>query len=163
MLDKKLMAELQEYVESRLDCFVVYNEPMYSESKVLKEVSENELDEFIKNNRKPEFKQVLFNYIDEKGLSDPEIYNKAWIDRKHFSKIRSNQNYRPGKNTIIALALSLELNKKETVKLLSSAGYSFSDSDTSDLVIQFCFEKKIYDIYDVNEALDYFSLEPLIG
>jgi len=105
----------------------------------------------------------LFSFIDKKGVSDPDIYKKAGIDRRHFSKIRSNPDYRPGKNTVIALALALELNKKETDKLLSSAGYSLSDSDTFDLVIQFCVEKKIYDIHDVNQALDYFSLKPLIG
>ncbi len=67
------------------------------------------------------------------------------------------------KNTIIALALALELNKKETDELLSPAGYSLSDSDTCDLVVQFCLEKKIYNIHDVNQALDFFSLKPLVG
>lgn len=61
----------------------------------------------------------------------------------------------------MSLALSLELNKKETDELLASAGYSLSESETFDLVIQFCLEKKIYDIHDVNQALDYFSLKPL--
>ena len=64
---------------------------------------------------------------------------------------------------MIALALALELNKKETDKLLSSAGYSLSDSDTSDLIVQFYMEKKIYDLIQVNLALDYFSLKPLTG
>lgn len=162
MLDNALFIELQEYVERHLDQLVVYSEPI-NESKILKEVSENELNDFIKNNRKPEFKQVLFNFIDDTGLSDPEIYNKVGIDRKHFSKIRSNPNYKPGKNTIIALALALELSKKQTVNLLSSAGYTFSGSDTFDLVIQFCLEKRIYSIHCVNESLEYFSLKPLIG
>lgn len=95
------------------------------------------------------------------GASDTEIYKRAGMDRKHFSKIRSNSSYRPGKTTIIALALALQLNKKETDKLLSSAGYLLSNSDTGDLVIQFCLEKKIYDIDQVNQALDYLSLKPL--
>jgi hypothetical protein len=59
--------------------------------------------------------------------------------------------------------VALELNKNQTDKLLSAAGYSLSDSDTFDLVIQFCLEKKIYDIHQVNQALDYFSLKPLAG
>jgi hypothetical protein len=66
-------------------------------------------------------------------------------------------------HTVIALAMALELNKKETDKLLSSAGFTLSESETFDLVIQFCLEKKIYDIHDVNHALDYFSLKPLVG
>ncbi|ASK61157.1 hypothetical protein CFK37_02585 [Virgibacillus phasianinus] len=163
MLKKKILKELQEYIESREDRFVVYNEALYNESRIIKEVSENELDVFINNNRKPSFKQILFRFIDQTGASDPEIYHKAGMDRKHFSKIRSNPNYRPRKNVIIALALALELNKDKTDTLLASAGYSFSDSDTSDLVVQFCLEKGIYTIHDVNQALNYFSLKPLIG
>ena len=96
-------------------------------------------------------------------MSDPVIYNRAGIDRRHFSKIRSNSNCRPGKNTAIALAIALELNQKETMNLLSAAGYSLSESDTFDLVIQFCLMKKIYNIHSVNQALDYFGLKPLTG
>jgi hypothetical protein len=122
-----------------------------------------ELEDFIKNNRKPTFHQILFSFFDKKGVSDASLYKKAGIDRRHFSKIRSNPDYQPKKNTAVALALTLELNKKETDKLLSSAGFSLSDSNTFDLIILFCLEKKIYEIQNVNQALDYFSLKPLSG
>jgi hypothetical protein len=161
MLEKKVLLELHEYVESHL-VSVVFDlceaEINFSEHRL-----HNEVEDFIKNKRKPTFVQVLFSFIDKKGHSDSDIYKKARIDRRHFSKIRSNPDYRLGKNTAIALALALELTKKETDKLLSSAGFSLSDSDTFDLVIQFCLEKKIYDIDHVNQALHYFSLKPLIG
>ena len=120
-----------------------------------------EIEDFIKNKRKPTFQEVMFRFIDKKGATDAEIYNKAGIDRRHFSKIRSNPNYKIGKNAAIALALALELNEEDTDSLLSPAGYSLSDSDTFDLVIQFCLEKKIYNIHDVNQALNFFSLKPL--
>lgn len=107
------------------------------------------------------FVVCLFSFIDKKGYTDAEVYKKACIDRRLFSKIRSNPNYRLGKNTADALAIALELTKKETEKLLSSAGFSLSENDTFDLVIQFCLEKKIYNIDHVNQALDYFSLKPL--
>jgi hypothetical protein len=126
------------------------------------ELQNIEIEDFIKIKRQPTFNQTLFRYIDKKGASDSDIYKRAGIDRRHFSKIRSNPEYKPGKKTVIALALALQLTKKETDKLLSSAGYSLSDSDTFDLVIQFCLEKKIYDFYDINQALDYFSLNPLL-
>lgn len=129
--------------------------------KCSQEVWLDELDDFIKNNHKPTLTQLLFTYIDQKGVSDPEIYKKAGMDRKHFSKLRSNPNYQPKKNTVIALALALELNSEETDDFLDSAGYSLSQSDTSDLVIQFCIEKKIFKIEEVNQALYYFSLKPL--
>jgi hypothetical protein len=165
MLDKNLFIELQEYVDSNLKRLEtnVCETLLYVENNLCQDIQNNELEDFIKTNRKPTFNQVLFSFIDKKGDCDLAIYKRAGIDRRHFSKIRSNPNYRLGKNTAIALALALELNKKETDKLLCSAGYSFSDSDTFDLVIQFCVDKKIYDIHNVNEALDYFSLKPLIG
>jgi len=163
MLNKKILIELQEYVESHLNTIKVLEDIRYTLKEEIFDLHSLEIEDFIKNKRKPTLSEVLFNFIDQKNTSDPVIYKKAGIDRKHFSKIRSNPSYRPKKNTIIALALALELNQDETEELLSSAGYSLSDSDTSDLVIQFCLEKKIYDIDLVNEALDYFSLKPLVG
>ncbi|MFN7249689.1 MAG: hypothetical protein ACK4M9_02765 [Anaerobacillus sp.] len=160
MLEKQLLVELLDYVESHL-IQPIYDlceqEKIYSES-----LHHIELEDFVKTKRKPTFAETLFRFIDKKGYSDADIYKKAGLDRRHFSKIRSNRDYRLGKNSAIALALALELTKKETEKLLSSAGFSLSDNDTFDLVIQFCLEKKIYDLYDVNQALDYFSLKPLI-
>ncbi|WP_156177975.1 hypothetical protein [Bacillus sp. SA1-12] len=88
------------------------------------------------------------------------IFTKTGIDRRHFSKSKSN--YRPGKPTVIVLPLALELNKKETDKMLRSAGFSFSNSDKFDLVILFCLEKGIYDLDEVNQALNYLHLKPLI-
>ena len=159
MLDKELLRELQEYIEKHSE------EPDYAyaicERAISEDVLDTELEKYIKNNRKPTFNQVLFSLIDKKGARDSDVYKRAGIDRRHFSKIR-NPNYRPGKNTVIALALALELNKKETGELLGAAGYSLSESDTSDLIILFFLEKKIYDIDTVNQALHYFSLKPLV-
>ena len=165
MLAKQTLIEMQEFVQQHLNEIIMVQSQAHEfiENHISLDKIDNELEDFIKINRKPTLQQVLFSYIDRTGLSDPEVYKKAGIDRKHFSKIRSNSNYRPKKNTIIALALALELNKKETDELLSPAGYSLSDSDTCDLVVQFCLEKKIYNIHDVNQALDFFSLKPLVG
>lgn len=164
MLDKKLLDELQEYIDRHFIYAVCEKSAEIIEyDYVLESISPLELETFIKEKRKPTLQEVLFKFIDKKGATDAEVYKKAGIDRRHFSKIRSNPNYRPGKNTMVALALALELNKKETDKLLSSAGYSLSDSETSDLIVQFYIEKKIYDIIQVNLALDYFSLKPLTG
>lgn len=165
MLDKKILIELQEYVEmyTTIHSCNIFKSEKYELQNTCEYLPNVELKDFINNNRMPSFNKVLFSFIDNKGLSDTAIYKKAGIDRRHFSKIRSNPDYRLSKNTAIALSLALELNKKDTDKLLSSAGYSLSNSDTFDLVIQFCVDKKIFDIYDVNQALDYFSLKPLIG
>jgi hypothetical protein len=166
MLDSRLLEELKEFLDFHLNKIVksdIMEAPDFIEYSLSESVKQSELEDFIKVNRKPTLQKVLFDFIDKKAASDADIYKKAGIDRKHFSKIRSNPTYRPGKNTIIALALALELTKKETDKLLGSAGYTLSESETSDLIIQFCLEKKIYDIDFVNQTLDYFSLKPLSG
>lgn len=161
MLDQKILLELQEYIEQHLiyESSFKYSECM--EQELILDSIHFELDDYIKNNKKPTLQEVLFRFIDKKEMKDPEVYKKAGIDRKLFSKIRSASDYRPGKNTIIALALALELNEEEFDELLESGGYSLSESDTSDLVIKFCLEKKIYDVMQVNECLDYFSMKTL--
>jgi hypothetical protein len=163
MFNRELLEELQYYVDTHLQP-VFHEMKLYSseERMISEEIQNVDIEEFIKIKRQPAFNQTLFRFIDKKGVSDADVYKRAGMDRRHFSKIRSNPEYKPGKNTVIALALALELTKRETDKLLSSAGYSLSDSDTFDLVIQFCLEKKIYDFYDINQALDYFSLNPLL-
>lgn len=163
MLDHRIMEELQQYIERNMIYVVCEKSMAPIEDYVLESISPMEIESFIEQKRKPTLHKVLFGLIDKKGITDAEVYKKAGIDRRLFSKIRSNRDYRPGKNTVIALALGLELDKKETDKLLSSAGYSLSDSETSDLVIQFCIERNIYDIHQVNYALDYFSQKPLGG
>ena len=113
-----------------------------------------------RQNREKLFTEQLFAFIDRTGKQDSEIYKKALIDRRLFSKIRSNKNYIPAKKTVIALCLALELNRAEADTLLSSAGYSLSRADDYDLVIAFCIEKKIFNFFDINEALNHFGFEP---
>lgn len=166
MLDQKLLTELKEYIqihqeETRL--FDVFEAPFHTDSDLLDHAKYSELEDFISDNEQPSFREELFRLIDEKGLTDPEVYKRAGIDRKHFSKIRSKPDYHVGRNTALALSLALQLNMEETEELLTSAGYSLSCSDTCDLVIRFCIERKIYDIDFVNNALDSLKLKPLTG
>lgn len=100
-------------------------------------------------------------YIDQKGLEDATVYKKAMIDRRHFSKIRSNLNYQPIKSTVMALILALELSLDKAIDFLNSAGYSFTNSNEADLIIKYCIENKIYLLNEVNYALDYFN-QPLL-
>lgn len=156
-----MLLELEKYVVNRTQPLLAEN-INYATATCFESTRTNDLEGFVKSKRKLTFNQVLFEYIDKKGAADSDIYKKAGIDRRHFSKIRSNPDYRPGKNTVIALALALHLDRNKADNLLRSAGYSLSDSDTFDLVIQFCLAKSIYGIHDVNMALDYFSLKPLV-
>lgn len=163
MLDEKILAELTLYVKEYPDMALsqVSKTAQHIDLVISESMSHVELKDFVNNHRQPKFREVLFHFIDQKGVTDATVYKKAWLDRRHFSKIRSNPHYRIGKNTVISLALALELSQTETGKLLHAAGFALSHSDTSDLVIQFCLENKIYDLQDVNEALHHLNEKPL--
>lgn len=108
-----------------------------------------ELDRIIKR-RAHTFQQTLFRWIDRKGMTDPEVYKKANVDRKLFSKIRSKEDYLPSKKTVIAFAIALELNLDETMDLLRRAGYALNPSSKFDLIVEYCITHKIYNIHVVN-------------
>lgn len=107
------------------------------------------------------FSQMLVRKIDELGMRDADCYKKAHVDRKLFSKIRSNVDYRPSKITAISFAIALELPISEAKELLQKAGYALSKSNKFDLVITFFINRQNYNFFDINEAL--LSLEqPLL-
>ena len=120
-------------------------------------LSENELNKAkseIKNyNVEPKFKELLFTYIDKTNLKDSEIYKKANVDRRVFSKIKNEKNYHPSKETIIKLALVLELTLDELELLLKAAYYAIPKNDYFNIAIRYCFINKIYKIDQVNDIL----------
>lgn len=119
------------------------------------------LTEFLKENDAG-FGETLLKYIDRTGKKDSEIYKKANIDRKLFSKIRNNPNYSPSKPTAIAFAIALELSLEETRDLIGRAGYSLSRASTFDRIIEYYITRRNYNIYAINEALFYFD-QSLLG
>ncbi len=112
--------------------------------------------------RKPEtFSQRLLHLIDEKGMTDVQAYKKANVDRKLFSKIRSNSDYAPSKRTALSFAVALELSLEETRDLLMRAGYALSVSSRQDVIVEYFIKHREYDMYLINETLFAFGEQVL--
>lgn len=99
------------------------------------------------------FSQRLLRMIDERGMTDAEAYTKAYVDRRHFSKIRKDVNYAPNKKTVLAFTIALELSLDEAKDLLRSAGFALSRSSKTDIIVAYFLQNKIYDMFEINDVL----------
>jgi hypothetical protein len=130
------------------------------ESPIL-DPDKEKIKEFVKKNKIKGFRDLLFKFIDDNNQVDAEVYKKALLDRRLFSKIRSNEDYHPNKKTVIALLLALKLELEQGLQLLKAAGYSLSESSVFDLVIVYFITHEMYDLDKVNEILEEMQLTPL--
>lgn len=153
-IKKKLEEYLYENLETKEKSFGLFKSKRLYNMTEEYCASESSINNYINENKDDNtFQTKLFNYIDSKNLKDSDVYNKVSIDRRLFSKIRSNKNYHPSKETIILLGIALELSEDELEDLLTSASYSLPMNTTYDLIIRFCFKERIYDLNQINEFL----------
>ena len=109
------------------------------------------------------FQEYMFYLIESKGLSNAEVYKRAWVSKKLFSKIKCNPDYHPDKATAMQLCVGCKLNLDETKDLLGRAGYALSPSDKRDIIFSFFVDKRIYSMVDIDIALEEYGLPCFLG
>lgn len=145
----KLIQECKQYIASSKE--LLLKKTIFRRG--LSEISLSEVELYMLENKDASFNELLFMMIDRTNQKDSDVYKKARIDRRLFSKIRSSKKYIPSKKTVIALCLALDLSMNDANVLLSAAGYSLSKSDDYDLAISFFISKGIYNFYEINDVL----------
>lgn len=180
-ISSKFFNEINRYIKDRyIEQEILFNDASISslplEEKCLQineDVKVCEVPDFLKRRRKiseydleqqldKSFSEELLSIIEKRNLKASDVYRKANIDRKHFSKIKNNPDYKPSKVTAIAFALAFELDLDETDDFIGKAGYKLTHSSRFDIIIEYCIENKIYDVLEVNNILYDFG-ENLIG
>ena len=117
---------------------------------------EKDID-FLISRREETFSKRLLRMMQEKGLDEAETYKKAYVDRRHFSKIKNDTDYKPTKKTVLAFAIAMELSVDDTKDLLNSAGFSLTNSSKFDLIVQYFLQHEIYDMFEINDVLYHFD------
>jgi len=177
MIDEKIIADLREYLKDHYIPQRVFmaseiahpigavslfrRKKFIEEVRCLRSVSDD-ASKYIKKHRKPGgFAHALDRKRKEKGLTPAELYKRANVDRRQYSRFMGPEGRHPSMNTVISFALALKLERQEFDELLQTAGYTLSNSSTRDVCIMYCLEKGIYDIDEVNALLFAIGVEAL--
>lgn len=162
-ISETLLCAVESFIDDNyVDCHRIHRRELLDvERQAMISQPVQDLEEMMDALSEP-FHIALLHLIDAKGKTDPEVYKRANIDRKLFSKIRKGNGYIPGKRTILALSIALELTLEETDALLKKAGYALSNSQKFDVIVAFFLVNRKYDIFEINEVLFEYN-QPLLG
>lgn len=163
LLDNDVLDDVEEFspmkaVSKKTDLIEVssnyFYEPLPSKPRSKPSLNDFKLDKF---EEEESFNDALLRIIDEKKMTDVEVYKNARVSKQTFSKLRSFNSYHPHKDTAIQLCLGLHLSERETEELLDKAGYTLSYSLRKDLIIRYFIRNKMFNVYEINNVLDEFN------
>ena len=169
-LSEKLFSGIESYID---DNYVLeHSDACYNSTDVFPECApmscsyihekkKASIDEFIVLDES--FAEKLIKIIDSKGISDVACYKKANVSKQTWHKLMTDKFYRPNKKTAVSFAIALELSLEETQNLLSSVGFVLSDSSLSDVIIKYCLENEIYDVFEIDSILFRYDQETLFS
>lgn len=146
--------EKNEEAESRDDSFCDIFKIFHSNDEKKSEAKRPPVDTFIQEAKASEtFSEALVRFMQEQDLTDAEVYNRVFMDRKLFNKIRNTRDYQPTKKTALLLAIALRMDFEQAQEFLSRAGFTMTHSSKTDLIVEFSMRNRIYDIFEINEML----------
>ena len=159
---KNLKVELQNYIDENFQKSRADYQPRLFFAVAPLALSKINFNEMYENEKGETFSNMLLRLIEESGEKNSAIYNRANIDRRHFSKIANNENYRTTRETALAFAIALRLNFEQTQELLSTAGYTLTNTNLGDVIVTFFIKRQIYDVFLINDYL-YEYKQTLLG
>lgn len=161
-LKRRKLLDEEKQALSYYDKYIFEDDEPFLEGIIAPSVSAPVPFEDLVSNLDEPFSQMLFRLIDARGMTDVQVYKRANLDRKLFSKIRSNKGYMPSKRTAVALAVALELSLDETEAFLKRAGYALSHAVKFDVIVEYFIKNGRYNIFEINEVLFEYD-QPLLG
>ena len=141
--------------------FIVCSAVAESEKFTSEKAAASSIEDYIKPEKK--FAYKLVELIRAKGMSNVECYKRANVSKQTWHKIETNPQYNPQKNTVISFAIALKLTMEETQSLLNSVGFALSNSSKFDLIIMYCLEHGIYDIWEIDSILFKYGFDTLFS
>ena len=150
-------AILKAMKREEIEAFIKKNEPhpLHDSARC------HSLEEFMDIQKNESFSDILLRFIKESGMTEVECYKAAGITAQHFSKIRSNRDYRPTKETVLALAISLKLDLPKTKDLLRAGGLAFTHASRTDMIVEYYIINRNWNLFEINETLDAYGLSSL--